>query len=434
MNIDRYLIFDHHEEIINLTIKKINQPKLIIYGKKIEDIGKFNPKTVLCYQNENVKHECKRLKINCVHIYRWGKFHSVENKYISNLLIKPLNLSRIENDDKDYLYNFSIIEECVEIIAQVMKNFISGNNTVVNPGCITTTEILDFFEIEREARNPVKGEDRRSISSYPSSLSPIESFFQDKKESIVNIYLPTYHRLEKTKKSLLSILKDIKLSKYNVKLYIGDNSPNCEELRDWLKIFEQKNKDLIELYLGEKNIGKSGMVNYLYKNSRKCDYLFSIDSDMIVPEKTNFVNKMIFNLTRLDNCGLISSNQSECCQHWFGKSVNIISKNNLEIGYSEDTVGIAGGCIVMGSRDWEKVGMYKENHDIYTGDDGILTHNVSKILGKYVYISMNCSLIHPFPKEEEKEYTEWKMESWKRDQLNFLNKDYKGENKKGFYD
>ena len=54
--------------------------------------------------------------------------------------------------------------------------------------------------------------------------------------------------------------------------------------------------------------------------------------------------------------------------------------------------------------------------------------------GKYVYVSMDCTLDHPSPGEEEKEYTEWKGKSWQRDQLKFLNKDYKGENTKGFYD
>ena len=76
----------------------------------------------------------------------------------------------------------------------------------------------------------------------------------------------------------------------------------------------------------------------------------------------------------------------------------------------------------------------KKTTDVYTGDDGILTHKIEKILGKYVYVSMNCSLKHPSPGEDEKEYTEWKGESWKRDQLKFLDQDYTGENKKGFYD
>ena len=78
--------------------------------------------------------------------------------------------------------------------------------------------------------------------------------------------------------------------------------------------------------------------------------------------------------------------------------------------------------------------MYKENHDIYTGDDGIVTHNIEKMLGKYVYVSVDCSLTHPSPGENEKEYTEWKGKSWQRDQLKFLNQDYTGENRKGFYD
>lgn len=433
MNVSRYLIFDHENELVKLSYNKIEENNLIIFGKDISDIKKFNPKTVLCYQNDDVVDECKRLKQNCIHLYQWAKYHQNKHSNIANLVVSRFNLSKIENEDKNYRHNFTIIQEASDIIAKLMVNFLHGNNVLVNPGKVTTCEILDFYEIERESRDPVLGENKTSISSYEGILSPIKNYFQENKEALVNIYIPTYHRLEKTKKSLLSIIKDVKLSKYDVKIYIGDNSPNYPKIRDWLRELEDE-QELVSVYFGERNIGKSGMVNHLYRNSRKCDYLFSIDSDMIALKDSNFVDTMIFHLTRLENCGLVSSNQAECSQHWFGKTVDEVCKNGLKVGYSSNGVGIAGGCICLRSEDWEGVGMYKENHDIYTGDDGILTHNIEKILGKYVYVAVECSLKHPYPSEDEKGYTEWKGESWKRDQLNFLNEDYKGQNKKGFYD
>ena len=155
---------------------------------------------------------------------------------------------------------------------------------------------------------------------------------------------------------------------------------------------------------------------------------------MVVEKGTNFVDSMLFHLTRLENCGLVSSNQLQCSQHWIGDTVDVIHRNEMKVGYSEDGVGIAGGCVCLRSSDWEKVGMYRDGHDIYTGDDGILTNNIRKILGKYVYISMDCSLVHPFPGEEEKGYTQWKGESWKRDQLQFLKDGFKGQNRKGYFD
>ena len=432
MDVKRYLVFNHDKEIIRLSSQKISGDKLIILGNNPDDIKKFNPETVLCYQNELVIDMCKRMKINCIHVYHEGIYHQPAHNYICNLKIVTFDLKKIESDDKDYQYNFTVLGDATKKISRIMMKFVPGNNVLVNPGEITTTQILDFYEIERESRNPIKGENRKSISSYPN-ITPIENYFTDKEDAKVNLYLPTYHRLEKTKKSLESIISGSKLSKYDIKIFIGDNSPNYPELRQWLRELDAR-EEIVSIYFGEKNIGKSGMVNHLYRTSRKCDYLFSIDTDMIVSKNHNFVDEMIFHLTRLENCGLVSSNQKDCNQHWFGKTVEVICRNGMKVGYSSDGVGIAGGCICLRSSDWEEIGMYKENHDIYTGDDGILTHNIGKILGKFVYVSVDCSLTHPSPGEDEKEYTEWKGKSWQRDQLNFLNQDYTGENRKGFYD
>ena len=429
MDVRRYLVFNKDNEFINLSLKKIEGDKLIIPGKTKEDILKFNPNVVICYQNEDIVYECKKLKKQCIHIYRYSKFHQNESSFIANLIISPFDLTLIEKEDKDYRHNFSMISECSDIISELFVNFIPGNRVLVNPGEVLTSEILDFYG--RRRKDLSLGEDRKSISSYETGLSDIKTFFKEDTPKKVNIYLATYHRLEKTKKSLESIIKDIKLSIYDVKIYIGDNSPNFPEMREWLKTLENDN---VCVHLGDKNIGKSGMVNYLYKNSRECDYLFSIDSDMIVTEGENFVDKMLFHLTRLENCGLVSSHQLEFGQHWIGKTVEIIKRQGMDVGYSRDSVGVAGGCIVLRSHDWEKIGMYKEGHDIYTGDDGILTYNIQEKLGKYAYISMDCQLIHPKPSEDEKEYTQWKAESWQRDQLKFLDANYTGENKKGYFD
>lgn len=431
MDIPRYLIFDHGNEMIDLSVKKIKGDKLIIMGKKIEDIKKFNPKCVLCYQNEEVIYECRRLNVNCVHLYTYSKYRQNKNQYLCNLVFSRFDLSKIEKDDKNYRYNFTMIDEGSRKVAELLNNFENGNHVLVNPGEITTSRILEFYQ--KEFKELVNGENKCSISSYDGYLSNIQTYFEEKENAFVNIYIPTYHRLEKTKTSLISIISGAKLSKYDIKIYIGDNSPNYPKIREWLTELDES-EEIVSVHLGEKNIGKSGMVNHLYRNSRKCDYLFSIDSDMIVSENHNFVDDMIFHLTRLENCGLVSSNHKDCIEHWFGRSVEILERNGMKVGYSKDGVGIAGCCVCLRSEDWEAIGMYKENHDIYTGDDGILTHNIEKILGKYVYISIDCSLTHPRPGEEEKGYSEWKKKSWERDQLKFLDSNYTGTNTKGFYD
>ena len=223
MDVKRYLVFDKDNEYIRISLKKISGDKLIIIGNTREDILKFNPAVVICYQNEDIVDECKKLNKNCIHIYRFCKFHQTSHKCISNLLISPFDKNRIERDDKNYHYNFSMIEDCTDVIANLVSNFKSGNEVLVNPGEILTTEILDFHHIEREARDPINGENRCSISSFPERLKDIKTFFQDQTSWKVNIYLATYHRLEKTRKSLESIIRDVKLSKYDVKIYIGDN-------------------------------------------------------------------------------------------------------------------------------------------------------------------------------------------------------------------
>ena len=432
MDVKRYLIFDHDQEIVRISAQKIKGEKLIILGKDLDDIKKFRPTTVLCYQNLNVADRCKMLNINCIYVYEYGKHALFGKKHLATMIISRFDLSKIKRDDRDYPYNFTMIEEATDKISRLMLDFDCGHYVLVNPGEVTTKQILDFYHIESENKDLERGEDKKSISSFPG-FTNIENYFQVKKDSKINLYLPTYHRLEKTRTSLESIISGAKLSEYDVKIYLGDNSPNFPEMREWLSDLEQR-EEIVSLHLGEKNIGKSGMVNHLYRNSRECDYLFSIDSDMIAEEGHNFVDEMIFHLTRLENCGLISSNQKDCNQHWFGKTVEEVERNGMKVGYSPDGVGIAGGCICLRSKDWEAIGMYKENHDIYTGDDGIVTHNIEKMLGKYVYVSIDCSLIHPSPGENEKEYAEWKGKSWQRDQLKYLNQDYTGENRKGFYD
>ena len=78
--------------------------------------------------------------------------------------------------------------------------------------------------------------------------------------------------------------------------------------------------------------------------------------------------------------------------------------------------------------------MYKENHDVYTGDDGILTKKIWNS-GKRVVVSMDYGFSHPKPEDKkEEEYQKWKRESWLRDNVKFLDEKFTGSNKKGFYD
>ena len=133
MDVNRFLVFDYHDELVKLSISKIKGEKLIILGKKPSDIEKFNPKTVLCYQNDDVIEECKKRKVNCVHLYQFGKYYQNKNQYLCNMKIYRFKISRIVNDDKDYSYNFTMIESASDTIAGTLLHFSSGNHVLSNP-------------------------------------------------------------------------------------------------------------------------------------------------------------------------------------------------------------------------------------------------------------------------------------------------------------
>ena len=259
---------------------------------------------------------------------------------------------------------------------------------------------------------------------------------QSKNIKKVNIYMPVYYRFLKTQKSINSILELTRKSKHEIKLYIGDNNTKIKEMQEWLDTLSDKG---IVVVKNETNIGKAMIINKLHSvySTPDLDYVFSIDSDMYVSEKIDYnpLDKMIEILEKCDNIGLVSSNQSQSCHHWFGKTIFPKSNNGYNLGYTNNGIGVAGGCIVMKASDWDKVGGYKNDHDIYTGDDSILTYNVERKLCKDPVVAMDFYMVHPdIEGEEEKGYQEWKNKSWARDNVQFIKDGYKGGSKKGYWD
>lgn len=249
----------------------------------------------------------------------------------------------------------------------------------------------------------------------------------------VHIYIPTYYRFLKTKKSIESILKLAEESKHDIRIFIGDNNSKDEEMQTWLSGLK------ITVLKNEVNLGKAGIVNKLHSiyKTDDIDFVFSIDSDMKKPldVEYNTFDKMIEILNVCDNVGLVSSNQLESCHHWFNRTVFVKNNNNYKLGYSQNGIGIAGGCIAMKAEDWNKIGGYKSGHDIYTGDDSILTYNVDRILCKDPVVAVDYYMVHPDVEDEkEKAYQEWKNKSWMRDNVQFVKDDFTGSNKLGFWD
>lgn len=419
----RYLFFNEEMRIIKILKLLLSSEHMIVNGREIEDIQQFKPDKVFCFENKDVVEECFKLKKKCVVLTTKEDETFKEN--VLFLEVKLFDLNQIKYDTN---YSFSMIDETCKEVLRISDIYNDGCLKIFNESFVSGKDIMKFYKIKKDLQknenNFVKEKSENIV------MNNINGYFLDDQKWKVNIYLPTYYRFEKTKKSVESILKSSFESKYDVVVYIGDNNTKDEKMKNWLKNLD------CDIFFSGKNVGKSGIVNHLHtKRARKCDFIFSIDTDMY-PENTkkNFIDEMIFYLTRCQNVGLVSSNQTGFSQHWWDRTIYRTILDGLEVGVTTNGLGIAGGCLVMRTDDWEKIGMYKENHDVYTGDDGILTHKVIKILGKQPVIAVGCNMFHPHPTEDEKGYTEWKMESWKRDNTQFMKDDFKGENKTGFYD
>jgi hypothetical protein len=263
--------------------------------------------------------------------------------------------------------------------------------------------------------------------------------FLDKK--IVHIYIPTYYRFEKAKRCIQSIIEGVKISKHDCHVFIGDNNTKDDNLS---KFLSEKKDDIEKVFYSNTNHGKSKMVNILHCTNTtvtyKPDYIFSIDSDMVMTpsfgEKINQFDGMIELLERGHNIGLVSSFQTGENQHWFGRGVEQKKERGYQIGESKTGIGIAGGCICMRTDDWGKIGGYTETYDIYTADDAIVMDKVDKILKKRAVVGMDFPFYHPSSSEDDAGYVKWKQERFIKDGLNFSERGYLKEEGmgKGYYD
>lgn len=264
--------------------------------------------------------------------------------------------------------------------------------------------------------------------------------FKDRKK-IVNIFIPVYNRFQKVKNSIESIIQGVKNSKYKCQIYIGDNCSREPEIKSYLS-----GLDSVYVHFFNQNLGKSRAVNQLYiSSSVECpwssrtifsDYIFSIDSDMIMtPKDVNQIDGMIELLEKGFNIGLVSSFQTGENQHWFGRGVEIKQEREFKIGESKTGIGISGGCICMRTEDWVELGGYEEKYDLYTADDAILMDKVEKKLKKRAVVAIDFPFHHPPSSEDDPGYVQWKRERFQKDGLKFSERKYqKEEFGKGYYD
>lgn len=383
-------------------------------------------RVIFCQEHEYLSFKLKDKNIHSIYA---GEKIELKQTYDAIYFwqnIKSIIDHAFEKKELPSQFNASPMSRIMNILFQAINKKTTGLHQIADPEIYNSKDIIKFYQLPKD----IKIINSKILKSSQESKENI-NFKRDK--TLVNIYIPTYYRLAKTKKSIESIINSAEKSKYDIVIYIGDNNTKLEEMKSWLESLRQAGK--VEILFSKENKGKASMINLLHSQARKCDYIFNIDSDMVVEkQKYHPFERMIDCLELCDNVGLVSSNQKDCNQHWFNRGIIEEQERNFQIGYSPDWVGIAGGCIVLRSEDWDLIGGYKENHDIYTGDDGILTYNIGRKLGKRVLVCCDVELLHPQPGKEEKGYVEWKAKSWQRDQLNFIKDNYSGSNKKGYYD
>lgn len=246
--------------------------------------------------------------------------------------------------------------------------------------------------------------------------------------AIINIYSPTYHRFAKTQMAVSSIIKTVNESIHDVKYFICDNN-SPQEMKDWL--VEQDNKnDRVETYLSPVNYGKAKIVNQVHSTSRPSEYIVSIDSDMMnVHFEYNWIDEMVSILKFTPQIGVLSTFQEGAnCHHLH----TLPHTHVVNTGHKNHKIrhgafgGVAGGCIMMRTSQFNSFGMYTIR-DVYNADDALVMRKCNEILRKVVGVSETVALYHMPNDPSEKEYQEWKMKKCKGLIPN-------GEDTKGFFD
>jgi hypothetical protein len=216
----------------------------------------------------------------------------------------------------------------------------------------------------------------------------------------VNIFTPTYHRFEMTKRSIISIINNVQSSIYDTTLYICDNNSPVE-MKEWLLSLQN---DKVKVFLNDKNIGKAEIINKVYDLNSECDYFISIDSDFIADEEYNFIDAMVWCITNFTDFGLLSTFQKENDQQLWGDLKKEQTIGSHVVGFDRYH-GVAGGCIILKKDVWDLVGRYDTYGGVYGYDDALLMQAVNS-KNKKVGVIKTVKLTHPF--DEDKKYIEWK--------------------------
>jgi GT2 family glycosyltransferase len=220
----------------------------------------------------------------------------------------------------------------------------------------------------------------------------------------VNVFAPTYHRLEMTKRCLETLIPQVNSSQHDVTLFVCDNDSHVE-MKEWLKSLAS---DKVRVLLCDSNMGKAGIVNKIYKDfGSDCTHVISIDSDFIVDEEYNFIDEMVWCIENFDGYGMLSTFQKENNQHIWDQLPNVEKKENHEVAFGNFR-GIAGGCVILKKEFWDKIGGYKTFGNVYGFDDGLLAQDVY-FNGKKSGVIKTVKMTHPH--DDDNGYVDWKKKN-----------------------
>ncbi len=232
------------------------------------------------------------------------------------------------------------------------------------------------------------------------------------------VFVPNQEMFEKNITSIQSFIKCCETNNIKVDCIFGGwgKEEYIEKIvKELSSNFKQIN--ILNFIKFDKNYGKAVIVNHLYKcitntSKKEYTYILTADSDIIFKaDEHNFIE-------RLENCvsgieqsrkmpfGMMSLNQLEDCRHLKQVFDNQISINNEVYMYPNIIGGIAGGCLFISKRAWDKVGGYRVM-GVYSGDDGYLLYDLS-VNGFSCGVMKSINIVHPIDNDDE--YNKWKDE------------------------
>jgi len=220
----------------------------------------------------------------------------------------------------------------------------------------------------------------------------------------VHIFTPVYHRFAFVKESLTSVIRHMDNASYDCELFIGVNGYEHDEMKEWLKSICSSN---IVLYESSANMGKAAIINKMYGHHNDCDYIISIDSDMVADEENNFIDDMVWSIEHFTEFGVLSTFQ-KCNDQQIWNGLQESQKNGPhEVRYGKYN-NVAGGCVIMKKAIWDAMKGYSTYGGVYGFDDGLMMQSVH-LMGLKAGVIETVKLHHPH--DTDKAYFDWKMKN-----------------------